>query len=291
MGEMDSNDYDEFGFSESKTKNRGHIFPQKGMRAWVVYLLYGVLVFLLSILLVVTGIKFSQLRQEIVDVHVYLESLNKSITSAPAKSSSSNSDTIQHVYYDEIEIPVRGTCREGWWSFQGSCYLTSKKSLGWHNAEQECINLGAHLLVLNTVDEQDYISKVAEEGQRYWIGLVERTQEGHWTWVDGTDYKSTPKFWDAGQPDDWDYTANGEDCVELHPGPRSRRRLWNDSECTMKSRLLKQLGDHADPNPTHGHCGKVREMLICAKPDMAAVTMLTTASMVGRTALVHLWSS
>ncbi|XP_034152477.1 CD209 antigen-like protein C isoform X2 [Esox lucius] len=212
---MDSLKYDQFGHSEINSNHRGNIFPQKCIQTKVGYLLYGVLVLLLLILLFITGIKFSQLSEEIVDVHRYLEGIMR----ASATSSSSSS----------------GTCSEDWVSFQGSCYLLSKTKLSWDNAEETCIRLGAHLLVLNTEQEMDYISKVSEEGQRYWIGLVERTQEGHWTWVDGTDYRSTPNFWDKGQPDNWDVRVNGEDCGELHPGPRTRRRLWNDSDCTLQS--------------------------------------------------------
>lgn len=42
------------------------------------------------------------------------------------------------------------------------------------------------------VYSQDYISAVVEIKYNYWIGLVEREHEGHWSWVDGTDFSSTP---------------------------------------------------------------------------------------------------
>ncbi|KAL0979515.1 hypothetical protein UPYG_G00186050 [Umbra pygmaea] len=109
-----------------------------------------------------------------------------------------------------------------------------KRKLDWETAEQKCIELGAHLLVVNSQDEQDYISKVVQGNEHYWIGLVERTEEGNWTWVDGTAYKETPKFWDNGQPDNWHVRVNGEDCGQLHPKPRAAyRKLWNDADCTL----------------------------------------------------------
>ncbi|XP_021461417.2 asialoglycoprotein receptor-like 1 isoform X6 [Oncorhynchus mykiss] len=213
---MDSIQYDQFGTSDIESNHsRRKIIPQRGMQSRVVHLLYGVLVLLLLILLLITGLKFSQLNQAIVDVHLYLESLNKTVISACATSSSS------------------GTCNEEWWSFQDSCYLASKRKLNWKSAEEKCIELGAHLLVLNSEDELDYISQMIDAGKRYWVGLVERAQEGHWTWVDGTDYKSTPHFWDKGQPDDWQVGVIGEDCGQLHDGPHRQRKLWNDADCSL----------------------------------------------------------
>lgn len=41
---------------------------------------------------------------------------------------------------------------------------------------------------------EDYISKIVEIQHSYWIGLVEREHEGHWSWVDGTDFNSTPTW-------------------------------------------------------------------------------------------------
>ncbi|XP_071012458.1 C-type lectin domain family 4 member E-like isoform X1 [Oncorhynchus clarkii lewisi] len=232
--EMDSIQYDQFGTSDIESNHsRRKIIPQRGMQSRVVHLLYGVLVLLLLILLLITGLKFSQLNQAIVDVHLYLESLNKTVISACATSSSSDPATINHNYHDEFQLPVIGTCNEEWWSFQDSCYLASKRKLNWKSAEEKCIELGAHLLVLNSEDELDYISQMIDAGKRYWVGLVERAQEGHWTWVDGTDYKSTPHFWDKGQPDDWQVGVIGEDCGQLHDGPHRRRKLWNDADCSL----------------------------------------------------------
>ncbi|XP_038869157.1 C-type lectin domain family 4 member E-like isoform X2 [Salvelinus namaycush] len=232
--EMDSIQYDEFGTSDIESNHsRRKIIPQRGMQSRVVHLLYGVLVLLLLIILLITGLKFSQLNQAIVDVHIYFESLNKTVMSACATSSSSDPATINQHYYDEFQLPVRGTCSEEWWSFQDSCYLASKRKLNWNSAEEKCIELGAQLLVLNSEDELDYISQVIDAGERYWVGLVERTQEGHWTWVDGTDYKSTPHFWDKGQPDNWQVGVSGEDCGQLHDGPHRRRKLWNDADCNL----------------------------------------------------------
>lgn len=46
-----------------------------------------------------------------------------------------------------------GACREGWVSFQNSCYLLSTTILTWDKAEEQCQTLGGHLVVLNNVEE------------------------------------------------------------------------------------------------------------------------------------------
>ncbi|KAM9359960.1 perlucin-like protein [Symphorus nematophorus] len=207
--------------------------PQTGMKRIVVYVLYGVLVLLLLILLMVTGIRFTQLNKEVTDVKLHLGRLSHGLTA----SSSAGAAPVVDVPVEKI-TPVRGTCREGWISYERGCYLLSKAVLNWHQAEQQCITHGAHLLVFNTVAELDFISKVVEIQHNYWIGLVERAHEGHWSWVDGMDFNSMQTFWDEGQPDDWDYRENGEDCGQIHSSEKRKRKLWNDADCSLLYRYI-----------------------------------------------------
>uniref|UniRef100_A0A3B4T4A0 Asialoglycoprotein receptor-like 1 n=1 Tax=Seriola dumerili TaxID=41447 RepID=A0A3B4T4A0_SERDU len=131
-----------------------------------------------------------------------------------------------------------GICKDGWMSFRESCYLLSTTVTTWIKAQSLCITQGGHLLVLNNVEELDYISSVVQIYSNYWIGLVERHQEGHWTWVDGTDFASTPTFWDEGQPDNWAFRENGEDCGQLHASDRRKRKRWNDADCSLQYQYI-----------------------------------------------------
>ncbi|GAA6220804.1 C-type lectin domain family 4 member E-like isoform X1 [Lates japonicus] len=228
--------YHQFGPADnSSVRGEYKVTPQSGMKRIVPFVLYGILVLLLLILLMVTGIKFSQLNKEVTDVKFNLERISNG-----RKTSSSGSEgraVVQEVPLQQRE-PIRGTCREGWMSFQRSCYLLSKAALTWNQAETQCQSQGGHLLVLNSVEELDYISEIADYRPSYWIGLVERENEGHWSWVDGTDFSSTPTFWDEGQPDNWDYRVNGEDCGQLHGSTRRKRKMWNDADCNMQYRYI-----------------------------------------------------
>ncbi|XP_026199327.1 asialoglycoprotein receptor-like 1 isoform X2 [Anabas testudineus] len=221
--------YHHFGSSDNISHEERKIMKQPTMKRLVEFVLYSVLVLLLLILLMVTGIRFSQLNKDITDIKLRLEQV-----SSGDKTPSSNPEavTAKEVYFQKL-VPVRGACRDGWVSFQRSCYLLSTIALTWSKAEEQCRTHGGHLVVLNNVEELDYLSKIVELRYNYWIGLVEREHEGHWSWVDGTDFNSTPVFWDKGQPDDWDYRENGEDCGQIHASARRKRKMWNDADCNL----------------------------------------------------------
>ncbi|XP_072244519.1 asialoglycoprotein receptor-like 1 isoform X2 [Leuresthes tenuis] len=176
----------------------------------------------------------SQMSKEISDVKLQIGTI-----SHRGSTSVSNSGTkpVQDVSLQAL-TPVRGTCREGWVSFQRSCYLLSTNSLSWSKAEEQCKSQRGHLVVLNNVEELDYISRIVDISYDYWIGLVERQHEGQWSWVDGTDFSSTPTFWDVGQPDDWDFRENGEDCGQFHKSARRKRKRWNDADCSLLYRYI-----------------------------------------------------
>ncbi|XP_017270046.1 asialoglycoprotein receptor-like 1 [Kryptolebias marmoratus] len=215
-----------------------NVITQTGFKGIVVYILYSILVLLLLVLLLVTGIKFSQLNKEITDVKLHLKSMNDGGSASNSVASKAEGLTaLKDVFLEEL-VPVRGTCREGWASFQRSCYLLSTTVTTWSKAEELCKSHGGHLLVPNNVEELDFISRIAEITHSYWIGLVERQQEDHWSWVDGTDFNSTPKFWDEGQPDNWELRENGEDCGQIHGYSKRKRKLWNDADCSLRYRYI-----------------------------------------------------
>ncbi|XP_030625108.1 asialoglycoprotein receptor-like 1 [Chanos chanos] len=224
---MESSGYDQFGSSSDFHRT----YPSKDFRKFLqvdgrqnrtVYILFGFLLLFLIILTMAVGIKFSQMKQEIADIRL---AQKPSVEKPPTYSGYT---AVQH-----HTGPVRGDCEEDWYYFKGSCYFLSTLKMNWHAAERSCMEKKAHLLVVNNLEEMEYISRTVSDRQFYWIGLVEREKEGEWSWVDGTDINTTPKFWDRGQPDDWAIRVNGEDCAQLHPEQGSTLRKWNDADCTL----------------------------------------------------------
>ncbi|XP_056585619.1 asialoglycoprotein receptor-like 1 [Triplophysa dalaica] len=213
---MESITYDRFSSSEIA----------QGRQNRKMYIICGVLTLYMLILTVAVGIKLSQVSQEVADVTFSLKTIDSSIKEA--------SNPLQ------FEIPslnperiVQGPCEENWVFFKDSCYFQSTITQSWQNAENNCIRKNAHLVVVNNLDELDFLSSIVKLQVSYWIGLVEK-EEGQWSWVDGMDFKATEHYWDEGQPDNWDVRLNGEDCGQLHGRIRvEKRRLWNDADCTL----------------------------------------------------------
>lgn len=223
-------------FDPASTENTS-IPCHKGIKNIAVYFLYSVLLILLLIQLLVTGVKFSQLSKDVNEIKVHLAHHNNWPFSPHAHHLKAETEQSEQVLVTKI-TPVRGECQEGWVSYENSCYLLSTTKESWSAAEAKCHNFQGHLLVVNNAEELDYVSKIADLGESYWIGLVERQNEGHWSWVDGSDYSSMQKFWDVDQPDDWDYRENGEDCGQIHASAVRKRRLWNDADCSLGYRYI-----------------------------------------------------
>uniref|UniRef100_A0A671Z3S2 C-type lectin domain family 4 member E-like n=1 Tax=Sparus aurata TaxID=8175 RepID=A0A671Z3S2_SPAAU len=76
------------------------------------------------------------------------------------------------------------TCPAEWKMFSCTCYLFSTKTDYWENGRQDCRDRGAELVTIDTVEEQEFISKTIKADN--WIGLNDREEEGTWKWIDGT---------------------------------------------------------------------------------------------------------
>ncbi|KAG9270570.1 hepatic lectin-like [Astyanax mexicanus] len=255
---MESIQYDRFTSSESEIPEHMGPPPSTPNRQdRRIFIMFGVLSLFLLTLTLAVGIKFTQVSMQVSDL---MESLD--VVSTSIKVLQKGSST-----YPELIIPVRGEnphpiviyillplhsiifntkcvcvsykgpCEDDWTFFKDKCYFASKLRKSWEDAEKNCVQRNAHLLVVNDAEEQDYISQVIEMGTNFWIGLVER-EEGTWSWVDGTDYTKTKHFWDDGQPDNWDVRLNGEDCGQLHARSQVTHRPWNDADCSLAYKYI-----------------------------------------------------
>ncbi|XP_029544192.2 CD209 antigen-like protein E isoform X1 [Oncorhynchus nerka] len=114
-----------------------------------------------------------------------------------------------------------------WRTFNTSLYYISNDYKTWEDSRQDCLKRGADLAVINSEEEQVFISQL---NSKPWIGLTDKDSEGTWKWVDGTPL--TTAFWSTEEPND--RAVNGEDCVSLYYHTQPVLKNWNDLACNTE---------------------------------------------------------
>ncbi|KAJ8355374.1 hypothetical protein AAFF_G00059200 [Aldrovandia affinis] len=76
-------------------------------------------------------------------------------------------------------------CPEGWEQRNSKCYYFSNERKSWKDSRSACLKQGADLVIIESKEEQEFISKHTGR-YYYWIGLSDSETEGTWLWVDGT---------------------------------------------------------------------------------------------------------
>uniref|UniRef100_A0A3B3BZF7 Oxidized low-density lipoprotein receptor 1-like n=1 Tax=Oryzias melastigma TaxID=30732 RepID=A0A3B3BZF7_ORYME len=94
-------------------------------------------------------------------------------------------------------------CPDLWVRFRTSCYYKSIEKKTWTDSRRFCQDKEADLLVINSKEEQEFVSKM-NPNKESWIGLyVEwslQKSEWKWEWLDGSPLTET--FWDETFPKD-----------------------------------------------------------------------------------------
>jgi len=94
-------------------------------------------------------------------------------------------------------------------------YLLVRVPMGWHEAENYCSSLGAHLATIQSAAENQFVSRMSEA---LWLGATDESQEGAWSWVTGESWNYSD--WYPGEPNNC--------CPARYCGPQ---------ECTPESYL------------------------------------------------------
>ncbi|XP_004713048.1 asialoglycoprotein receptor 2 isoform X1 [Echinops telfairi] len=116
-------------------------------------------------------------------------------------------------------------CPVNWKEHEGNCYWFSQTGASWTAATLYCTLEDAHLVVVNSRDEQRFLQQHINPFDT-WIGLS--NVNNSWKWVDGTEYENGYMNW----ANAWSYPRQepdpnrDEDCVEMKAGGS-----WNVDHC------------------------------------------------------------
>ncbi|KAM5254739.1 C-type lectin domain family 4 member A-like isoform 1-T1 [Hipposideros larvatus] len=126
-------------------------------------------------------------------------------------------------------------CPKNWKPFSLNCYFISTEGKNWTESEKNCSGMKAHLLVINTKNEMEFITENLETGHAYYVGLSDPEGKGRWQWVDQTPYNQSATFWHQGEPNDLE-----ERCAILNVRPP---HLWglNDIRCHEPHRSICKM--------------------------------------------------
>ncbi|KAM9672384.1 C-type lectin domain family 4 member E isoform 3-T5 [Trichechus inunguis] len=129
--------------------------------------------------------------------------------------------------YNDGSGSVKNCCPVNWEHFQSSCYFFSTNTMTWALSLKNCSAMGAHLVVINTQEEQEFLFYTKPKRKEFYIGLTDQVVEGQWKWVDGTPFKESLSFWDIGEPNN---IVTVEDCATIRDSSNPRKN-WNDVPC------------------------------------------------------------
>ncbi|KAF4071615.1 hypothetical protein AMELA_G00275390 [Ameiurus melas] len=126
-------------------------------------------------------------------------------------------------YRSTLDLCDKGKC----FSFDSSVYYISNEKRNWEESKQDCRDKGADLVIINSKEEQEFISKILSS-RKAWIGLNDGDREGEWKWVDGTPLNTG--FWANGEPNSYE---GDEDCVVTGDNT-DPVRSWADYPCNRQ---------------------------------------------------------
>ncbi|XP_028641317.1 CD209 antigen-like protein C, partial [Grammomys surdaster] len=89
----------------------------------------------------------------------------------------------------QLETGVDSLCRPcpwEWTFFHRKCYYFSKSQRNWNDSITACQEVEAHLVIVESDEEQTFLSVISKDKGSAWMGLSDLKREGKWQWVDGS---------------------------------------------------------------------------------------------------------
>ncbi|GAA6071398.1 hepatic lectin-like, partial [Tachysurus ichikawai] len=185
------------------------------------------ILFVLLIVVTVLVVKFKNLKSENNQLQTSLKNRTseRDQLQTSLKNRTSERDQLQTSLKNQLQNKLQEIdtyTKLGWSYFNSSIYYFSTGMENWANSRQGCKNRGADLVIIDSTEEEEFIS-LHLDIRRAWIGLSDRETKGEWKWVDGTNL--TIGFWMAGEPNN---LYGDEDCVEILGALEIK--IWNGAQ-------------------------------------------------------------
>ncbi|XP_063997706.1 hepatic lectin-like [Pogoniulus pusillus] len=151
---------------------------------------------------------------------------------AEARQEQARLRAVRHRYYEELQDMAALICRSfmdyrkcsgGWKLFGKSCYSFSSQAMSWQDAKETCTDLGAHLVIVDSEEEQTFlVENINSSSSSYWLGVTDQEKEGIWVWTNGN--RPTISYWNT-----WERSAERErrDC-----GSIGADGVWTQRVCS-----------------------------------------------------------
>ena len=110
--------------------------------------------------------------------------------------------------------------------------------INWVGAKQTCEDLHAHLVKIETEEENEELYNEAVRlnmTSESWIGLSDAAEEGNWVWTSGERAKFTK--WSTAEPNN---SQGKENCAVLYTFVVSHGK-WNDVPCQSQRGAICEL--------------------------------------------------
>ncbi|XP_074872899.1 killer cell lectin-like receptor subfamily B member 1A [Carettochelys insculpta] len=82
-------------------------------------------------------------------------------------------------------------CPRHWVSYRDKCYWLSQEIKRWSTSHADCLQRRAQLMVIQDLEEMEFIQNIMQVPNQVWIGLNVTSPGRKWTWVDGSPLNQT----------------------------------------------------------------------------------------------------
>ncbi|KAL1266675.1 hypothetical protein QQF64_002350, partial [Cirrhinus molitorella] len=205
----DKEDFDDIQTTKTQTPQctASDSARNRSSRAAVVCLV--LLCVLLLTAVIVLCVVFMQEKQQLISKNENLISKNENLTNEKDQLTIKNTNLTN----ERDQLKIKNTnlinktqelrnelhIRDGWIYYQFSLYYMSNVTKNWTESRQDCLKRGADLIIINNIEEQDFVMNMPGFAAVY-IGLTDIDVESVWTWVDGSILNSGNGSWASGEP-------------------------------------------------------------------------------------------